>query len=325
MKTKFFLLALSLLAGSTAFGQWSNSGNNYTTGKVGIGLNNTTGKKLYVKQTSGDHSAVFESTIGNGVIISSNVDPLRVGSAGNHFGNHFIIDETGTVGIGTGFNFNTNYRLHVSGNVLSSGTVAANAMSAYVYYTGSDRILKKDIKEDFLSFNRLYDIKTYNYELKAETNGKRHFGVMAQEIGEIYPDLVSETSEGTLAVNYIELIPQMIRALQEQKQMITALESQITNLKSELETSTNLSAMSQINLIYPNPASESATVTLSNAKDLRNATLELIDLNGHVILTRNFDGRSSLDLNTSSINKGVYFVRLMDGQQQIETKRLLVE
>ncbi len=326
MKTKITLFVLSLcFAGTSAMAQWSNSGNNYTTGKVGIGLNNTTGKKLYVRQTSNDHSALFTSDNGNGVIIHSKVDPLRIGSAGNSSGNLFIINENGTVGIGTGFSFNTNYKLHVIGSVLSSGTVAASAMSANVYFTSSDRNLKKNIKENFSSFNRLYDIKTYDYELKAEGNGKTHFGVMAQEIAEIYPDLVMTNEDNELAVNYIELIPQMIRALQEQKLMMSAMQEEITTLKTELANTTNIKSLNQVSVLYPNPASNSATIQLSNARDLENAVVELVDLNSKVIVTRNFDGKSSLSLDTSGLTKGVYFIRLSDGAKQIETKKLLIE
>ena len=338
MKTKITLLILSLcFAGSSAFAQWSNSGNNYTTGKVGIGINNTTGKKLYVRQTSNDHSALFTSDDGNGVIIHSKVDPLRIGTAGNSSGNLFIINENGTVGIGTGFSFNTSYKLHVAGKGYFSSSLTvgstgnfSSSLTAYVMYANgffnnSDRRLKADIKEDFSSFNGIYDIKTYNYELKSETNGKRHFGVMAQEVAEIYPDLVVETENKTLAVNYVELIPQMIRALQEQKQLITALENEVTNLKSELENTTNLNTLNQVSVLYPNPASNSATVQLSNARDLENASVELFDLNGKVIKTQSFDGKASLSIDTSSLNEGVYFIRLMDGLKQIETKRLLIE
>lgn len=44
---------------------------------------------------------------------------------------------------------------------------------------------------------------------------KRHYGVSAQEIIDIYPNLVREGDDGYYSVNYIELIPILIRCIQE--------------------------------------------------------------------------------------------------------------
>ena len=59
---------------------------------------------------------------------------------------------------------------------------------------------------------------TYNEKL-CKNDGKRHFGVIAQELNEIFPKekyaLVIEDNSGYLLVNYIELIPILIKAVQE--------------------------------------------------------------------------------------------------------------
>lgn len=46
---------------------------------------------------------------------------------------------------------------------------------------------------------------------------KKHFGVIAQELQELYPELVEEGQDGFLKVNYIELVPILIRSVQELK------------------------------------------------------------------------------------------------------------
>ena len=59
----------------------------------------------------------------------------------------------------------------------------------------------------------------FTYNEKLYTDGKRHFGVIAQELNEIFPKekyaLVVENNSGYLLVNYIELIPILIKAVQE--------------------------------------------------------------------------------------------------------------
>ena len=45
-----------------------------------------------------------------------------------------------------------------------------------------------------------------------------HYGLSAQELKEIYPDLVYEGQDGFYGVNYVELVPILIRSIQELKQ-----------------------------------------------------------------------------------------------------------
>ena len=46
---------------------------------------------------------------------------------------------------------------------------------------------------------------------------RRHFGVDAQELQKVYPDLVMEGQDGQLSVNYLEMVPLVIRSIQELK------------------------------------------------------------------------------------------------------------
>ena len=46
--------------------------------------------------------------------------------------------------------------------------------------------------------------------------GKQKIGVLAQEIKEVFPELVSEDDNEMLAVNYQGLVPVLINALKEQ-------------------------------------------------------------------------------------------------------------
>ena len=50
------------------------------------------------------------------------------------------------------------------------------------------------------------------------TKKQLHYGLIAQELQEIYPDLVIEGQDGYLGVNYVELVPILIRSIQELKQ-----------------------------------------------------------------------------------------------------------
>ena len=52
---------------------------------------------------------------------------------------------------------------------------------------------------------------------------RRHFGVDARELQKVYPDLVLEGQDGYLSVNYLEMVPIVIRSIQELKQELDEL------------------------------------------------------------------------------------------------------
>lgn len=52
---------------------------------------------------------------------------------------------------------------------------------------------------------------------------RRHFGVDARELQKVYPGLVLEGQDGYLSVNYLEMVPLVIRSIQELKQELDEL------------------------------------------------------------------------------------------------------
>ncbi|MEK7358293.1 MAG: tail fiber domain-containing protein, partial [Bdellovibrionota bacterium] len=91
-----------------------------------------------------------------------------------------------------------------------------------IQYTGvitdvSDARLKKDIVPLSLALPKLRKVKTYSYIMRNDPEEKPEFGVVAQELQDVFPDLVRSisTENDYLGVNYIGLIPWTIRALQE--------------------------------------------------------------------------------------------------------------
>lgn len=56
---------------------------------------------------------------------------------------------------------------------------------------------------------------------------KLHFGLSAQELQTIYPNLVNEDAEGYLSINYVELVPVLIQSIKELSAKVEALERQV--------------------------------------------------------------------------------------------------
>ena len=56
-----------------------------------------------------------------------------------------------------------------------------------------------------------------------ERQSKRHVGILAQELKEIYPQLIDVDDDGYYSIRYMELIPILIRSIQELKMQLDAV------------------------------------------------------------------------------------------------------
>ena len=94
----------------------------------------------------------------------------------------------------------------------------------------SDARLKSNIVSLGSTLSKLLQIDGKSYEMK----GKQKIGVLAQEIKEVFPELVSEDDNKMLAVNYQGLVPVLINALKEQDVKMKEQEKKINRLEKIL-------------------------------------------------------------------------------------------
>ena len=96
----------------------------------------------------------------------------------------------------------------------------------------SDARLKSNIVSLGSTLPKLLQIDGKSYEMK----GKQKIGVLAQEIQEVFPELVSEDDNEMLAVNYQGLVPVLINALKEQDAKMKEQQSEIDELKEMVQS-----------------------------------------------------------------------------------------
>jgi hypothetical protein len=95
----------------------------------------------------------------------------------------------------------------------------------------SDARLKSNIVSLGSTLSRLLLIDGKSYTMIKD--GKQKIGVLAQEIKEVFPELVSEDDNEMLAVNYQGLVPVLINALKEQQSEIEILKEQESKLANQ--------------------------------------------------------------------------------------------
>ena len=95
----------------------------------------------------------------------------------------------------------------------------------------SDARLKSNIVSLGSTLSKLLQIDGKSYEMK----GKQKIGVLAQEIQEVFPELVSEDDNEMLAVNYQGLVPVLINALKEQQSEIETYRDEVSELREMVQ------------------------------------------------------------------------------------------
>ena len=257
--------------------------------------------------------------------------------------------------------FNGAYAGFFHGDVYTTGSIYASSV-----YTPSDYRLKSDIKsvsnscldkvldmnivefkykqrelepveaaEKAKSSKRLLQDKdepaTWYEEDKAFMKNK-HYGLIAQELQEIYPDLVVEGEDGFLGVNYMEIIPLLIRSIQELNAKVEQYENGNAPIKkaqtrSVGEEATDINAV--VTTLYqnePNPFTESTLIQCDVAEDVVKADLYIYDMNGKQIAVYPVAqrGATEITIEGESLEAGMYLYALITDGKVVDTKRMIL-
>lgn len=138
-------------------------------------------------------------------------------------GKNLVFSGIGSVGIGT--NPSATAKLDVA------GTVKASAIDY-----NSDERLKQNITEIKSSqgiINKLRPVSYFWNEIgkKKGGNAQLQYGLVAQEVEKVLPNIVSTDYDGYKSVNYNELIPILLQTVQEQGKRIEELQKELLQLK----------------------------------------------------------------------------------------------
>lgn len=168
------------------------------------------------------------------------------------------------------------------------------------------------------------------------------FGLVAQEVQKIFPELVSEDSEGMFSVDYIGLIPIMIEGMKEQQTMIEKLQDELQLIKDNkadltLRSSanagnTNINAPgsyftgAELYQNTPNPFDERTEIRFSVPNEVSSARLIIHDMSGVQKLQRIVSerGSGSVVISGSELNPGMYLYSLICDGNIVDTKRMIL-
>ena len=195
-----------------------------------IASSDLTASRVLVSNGTGkvEVSAVTSTELGYLNLVSSNVQTQldsKLSSSGNiTTGGNIIIPDSGNIGSSSDTDAIT---IANTGNVTFGQDVTVSGDVVI----SSDARLKSNIVSLGSTLTKLLQIDGKYYEMK----GKQKIGVLAQEIQEVFPELVSEDDNEMLAVNYQGLVPVLINALKEQQSEIETYRDEVSELREMVQ------------------------------------------------------------------------------------------
>lgn len=174
------------------------------------------------------------------------------------------------------------------------------------------------------------DNKARWYEDDSPIIKNRHYGLIAQELQKIYSDLVVESQDGYLAINYLEIIPLLIRSVQELNVKVEQYENGDAPVQKAQARTTDATGIDAIvTTLYqntPNPFTESTLIRCDVAEDVVKADLYIYNMNGEQITEYAVTerGETSITIDGGSLNAGMYLYALIADGQVIDTKRMIL-
>ncbi len=380
---------------NTVYGHYVNNTNNGVTGNIygfyanNISKNTYSGTMygIYLKndRSIGGYGDVYgiyseNTSKANGAIygayLSATSTSNRIygiystvsgGDANNRYAGYFtggkVVIMNGNVGIGKE---PTAGLLDVAGNIAVNGSVVITSDERLKtairplsdekdkLYLLQGKSYKKtlppaEVKEDSLS-------ATGKIEKKKEIIEFSEYGYLAQELKEVFPDLVSQDSAGYYAVNYIGLIPVIVEALKDQRLEIENKQNQIEKQQSQIEKQQvqideqreqikqlvkligiksidkkafEENGIESIPLLLqntPNPFNQTTEIGYYIPQTVGSANIYIYDVNG--VQQRNISiaerGQGITVLQATALQAGIYFYTLICDGKPVDTKQMIL-
>lgn len=224
----------------------------------------------------------------------------------------------------------------------SDGT-GFNSVFASNFFTVSDINLKSNVTEINLGLQKLMKIRPVYYSMINRTvdsigqkiEGKiEQYGFISQEIEKALPEVkITYDSDGYKLMDYDQIIPIAVAAIQEQQLVIDSLKNDVESLKKIiLKNNVDFSISNESNgntlfQNYPNPFKERTKIEyLVDNNNFREASLLIFDMNGLLLkqIAIHSAGKGEIIIEENELSAGMYIYSLIVNQKEVDSKRMIL-
>ena len=243
-----------------------------------------------------------------------------------------------------------------------AGEFHGSVYSSTGIFEGSDARLKQNIRDFTSAMEIINQLHPRQFEFRSDGDYKlmnfahgTHFGLIAQDLEKVLPNLVKnsklqvpviekpgspDANKGQApqqaktidakAVNYTELIPIIIKGMQEMSKENADLKNQVAELKQMVSQNTSSAAVSSLSGAslgqnFPNPFNKSTIISLSIPKESNAASIVVSQTGtGKILKSIPVSGASQVTLDAASLSAGAYTYTLYIDGKKIDSKQMVI-
>jgi hypothetical protein len=221
----------------------NTTGNNNTATGIGALGFNTNGNN----NTAEGAGALLNSTGSNNIALGTNAgSSLTTGNNNIDIGAPGVAGESNTIRIGRVGVHKSAYLRGISGATVASGVTVIVDTNGHLGTVQSSARFKDEIKPMDKTSEAILALKpvTFRYKKDLDPEGIPQFGLVAEEVEKVNPDLVARDEDGKVTTVRYEAVNAMLlneflkehHKVEEQDRKIRAQEATITQLRNEMAT-----------------------------------------------------------------------------------------
>jgi len=216
---------------------------NTADNNTGIGANALQGNTGGTGNTATGFDALVNNATGSeNIAIGFNAGTnLTSGSNNIDIGNVGVVGESNVIRIGTKGTQTRTLIAGISGTPIFVGSQVLVNSNGRLGIAASSARFKRDIRDMGDASGRLMKLRPVTFRYKEDPNGTMEYGLVAEEVARIYPELVTNGDDGKPETVAYHLLPAMllnelqkqVRENQRKDAQIAALKKQIKSLQRE--------------------------------------------------------------------------------------------
>ena len=216
------------------------------------------------------------------------------------------------------------YRLDVNGNIRVNTTI----------YSSDFRLKKEIMPLSTNQIDRLNLLHAKSYYMtdidSSEINFARmRYGFVAQDVNEVYPELVYSDKDGILGIDYVSIIPLLTEKIKLQDQNLKNLKAKIEYIMENMNimnpANSNLENESKLYQNIPNPYNRFTIIPFRINPNALSAKILISSTNGQIVKEYQISKYDILfELSSEDFAEGLYYYSLVVDDKLIDSRLMMV-
>jgi hypothetical protein len=228
----------------------NSTGHDNTASGLAVLVNNKIGSynsslgvnSLFANETGSYNAALGYQALAsnhggsNNIAVGTNAGlNVRGGNYNIEIGNVGTANDVGAIRIGTSSQQGSAYIAGVANSHVAGSAVYITSTGQLGVLASSERY-KTDVASMGSSSEKVRELRPVTFHLKTDPKAGRQYGLIAEEVAKVYPELVIRGDKRQIeGVRYEELTPMLLNELQQQQARVADQQSRLESQQAELQ------------------------------------------------------------------------------------------